>query len=292
VDIHQWIDRFANHLVLVSGCSLNTVSAYTADILEFVETAGVASPQGIGNASVTAFIERMRKAGYAAATQARKVSAVKSLVRFLVGEHALRSNPITLRYVPRIPLRLPDTLGVDEVAAILEAPEGDGVLALRDRALLETLYATGMRVSEAVGLKLTDAELDVGFVTCKGKGAKTRTVPLGGKAIEALKRYLAEARGKLAKGSSRYVFLGRKGPLSRQQVFRIIKKYAAAAGVKKRVSPHTLRHSCATHLLENGAGLRVVQELLGHANLSTTEIYTHLTVTDLKATYARCHPHA
>ena len=292
MDIHQWIDRFANHLVLESGCSLNTVGAYTSDLVEFAEAARVTSPKGIGNDSLTAYIEHMRKAGYAAATQARKTSAVKSFVRFLVRERALAGNPITLKYTPRIPLRLPDTLGVDEVAAILEAPEGDGVLAVRDRALLETLYATGMRVSEAVGLKLTDVELDVGFVTCKGKGAKMRTVPLGGKAIEALKLYLAQARPKLAGGASRFVILGRKGPLSRQQVFRIIKKYALAAGIRKRVSPHTFRHSCATHLLENGAELRVVQELLGHANLSTTEIYTHLTVTDLKAIYTRCHPHA
>jgi integrase/recombinase XerD len=230
--------------------------------------------------------------GLAANSVARRLAAIKSFYRFLVRERILKADPSSLIDSPKLWKKIPDALSINEVAALLEEPNIRQQQGIRDRAILEALYATGMRVSEAVNLKKDNVNLEVGFLRCIGKGNKERVIPLGKKAITSLERYLTIARPQLLKGkTSEYLFLNRFGKrISRQSLWKIIKRYARQAGIKKPIWPHILRHSFATHLLERGADLRSVQEMLGHSNISTTQIYTHINKDRLKTIHKMFHP--
>jgi integrase/recombinase XerD len=225
-------------------------------------------------------------------SQARNVSAIKTFFRFLVSEGKMKENPARLVETPRIQQKLPDILSVDEVERLLLQPDVATPLGQRDRAMLELLYATGLRVSELVHLRLLDVNLEAGFVKTLGKGSKERMVPFGEKARQAIKTYLSDGRSALLKeGHPPYLFLNFRGkPLTRQGFWKIIKNHGIMAGIKKNIKPHGLRHSFASHLLEAGADLRSVQLMLGHADITTTQIYTHVTRERLKELHGTCHP--
>jgi integrase/recombinase XerD len=214
------------------------------------------------------------------------------LFRFLASEGHIRENPARLLETPRIARKLPDVLSTDDVDRLLARPDPSTPGGKRDRAMLELLYATGLRVSELIGLKVLSVNLESGYVRTVGKGAKERLVPMGGKAIEAVKDYLSDGRPQMLRGANLpYLFLNFRGrPLTRQGFWKIIKAYGNAAGIKKKITPHSLRHSFASHLLEAGADLRAVQVMLGHEDISTTQIYTHVTRDKLRELHEKCHP--
>ena len=222
----------------------------------------------------------------------RNLVAIKVFYKFLVREGLLKTDIAGILESPKLIRPLPDALNMNEVEKLINSAGGRDWQSVRDKAVLELMYATGFRVSEVVELKVPDANLDIGFAKCTGKGNKERIVPLGGKAKEAVKRYLEKTRPKLLKKSTEgHLFLSRLGKkISRQSFWKMIKKYTKAAGIKKRIKPHTLRHSFATHLLERGADLRSVQEMLGHSDISTTQIYTHIDKERLKGIHRKFHP--
>ncbi len=242
---------------------------------------------------ISSFLVRLGKEGLSARSAARHLSAVRSLVRFLLRERVIETDPCALIDRPKIGRRLPKVLSQNDIGHLLEMPDASSFRGLRDRAMLHILYAAGLRVSELVGLKLGDIERRKGLVFALGKGGKRRLVPLGEPALDALDAYL-EARATHPKAlSSSFLFLSPRGKgLTRQGVWKLITAYARAGGIDKPASPHKLRHSFATHLLEGGADLRSVQALLGHANITTTEIYTHLADDHVRAAYKRAHPRA
>ena len=238
------------------------------------------------------YLMNLAARGLSPATIRRRLSAIRGFYAFLVEMELLDSDPTEGLDNPRTWKHLPQVLSLDEVERLLQAPPGDNPRGLRDRAMLEVLYATGVRVSELVSLRLVDLDMERGFLKVLGKGKKERVVPLGEEAIGWLRRYL-EVRGELDKKGSAYLFLSnRGGPMTRQRFWQIIKEYARRVGITKGISPHTLRHSFATHILERGADLRSVQELLGHADLSTTQIYTHVARAHLEKIYKKSHPRA
>lgn len=288
---------FGEHLVAERGLGARTREAYCRDVADFL---GCAHGR-LDAAAVTAYLALLRRSGRSPATLARRISALRAFARFLQedlaspvadpGPGALDDLP-----VPRREARLPAVLAPGEVVALLAAVRGTEPRALRDRAMLELLYATGLRVSELLGLRLGDVDRRDRLVRCWGKGGKERIVPFGRPAARALEVYLQSARPQLARraraGTADVLFPGPSGrPLTRQAFWKIIRQYARQAGVGRPVSPHVLRHSFATHLLAGGADLRVVQELLGHASIETTEIYTHLTLGHVRQAY-RAHPRA
>ncbi len=289
-------DDFLNYLAVECGLSKNTLSAYSRDIkqfFEFLERSGT----DLGRAEtddVGAFVASIIKDGLSASSAARKLVAVKMLYRFATTEGRLPNDPTGGVDSPKLWQRLPAVLSVAEVDALLSAPAGNTPLDFRNRALLEILYATGARVSEVVRLTPDEIDASLGFVRCFGKGKKERIVPVSKKALDALKDYVEKGRPRLAKSwSAANVFLSRTGrPLGREAVWEMVKKCALAAGITKRISPHTLRHSFATHMIENGADLRSVQEMLGHADISTTQVYTHLDRSRLKEVHKKFHPRA
>lgn len=242
---------------------------------------------------ITDFIMNLKDNGLSANSISRNLAAIKSFHRFLVIERYIKDDVTSVMDSPKLWKKLPEVLNLEEVERLLSKPNLRDWLGIRDKAALELMYATGMRVSELVDLKLDNVNLDVGFIKCKGKGQKERIIPVGRKAITAIERYLNKIRPKLVKKKEnvQHLFLTRLGrKMSRQTFWKIIKKYLKRAKIKKEVSPHTLRHSFATHLLERGADLRVVQELLGHANISTTQIYTHINKERLKSIHKKYHP--
>jgi integrase/recombinase XerD len=222
------------------------------------------------------------------------MSVVRGLIKFLIAERIITKSPLAMLETTRPPVRLPKSLATDELSRLLSQPDIRDDLGLRDKAMLETLYATGLRVSELVGLKVDDVDIKAGFVRCVGKGDKERIVPIGEIAINSIVLYSNRVRGRLAKGEdSVYLFLTKLGqPMSRVMFWKLIKKYAAAAGISAPITPHVLRHSFATHLLERGADLRSLQEMLGHASIATTQIYTQVTRDHLREVYKEAHPRA
>lgn len=288
------LDLFIDHLLVERGLSKNTVDAYARDVagfLGFLKAAGAAGPEEATGQLVLAYLKHQRKGGLSARTVARRLSALRTLYRFLVREGLARASPLARLESPRLWKTLPRALSQPEAQALVEAPAGDVSGGLRDRAILEVLYGTGLRVSEVSGLTLDQIDLTVGFVRTLGKGSKERVVPLGRRAQEALTAYLREGRPGLVKGRSNHVFLNRSGRgLSRQSIWKLVKRSCRAAGLGDEPSPHTLRHSFATHLLEGGADLRSLQMMLGHADLSTTQIYTHLSREHLRDLVLRYHP--
>lgn len=287
-------------MVWERGLSAKTVEAYRGDIARFADWLRKGSESGpdwaaADPSAVAGFLESGAGATrLSAATRARRLAAIRGFFAFLKGEGIVRANPAATLSTPRRPRQLPRSLSESQAARLMEAPPLGSAEGLRDRALLELVYGCGLRVAEAADMTVDAVRFDAGVVRVLGKGSKVRHVPLGAKAEEALRRYLAESRPALgAEPGEPALFLSRSGkPLTRQAVWRMLKRRAAEAGVTAAVSPHWLRHSFATHMLQRGAPVRVIQELLGHADISTTQIYTHADAARLSAAVRTCHPRA
>lgn len=295
VDRHFLLEQFQDYLVLEAGNSGNTVQSYLRDLRRmgaWAEMHGITDPGGVDLKLLRKFIFSLKDLGLSAATIRRQVSAIRTYYSFLSGEGVVKADPSERLETPRQGRTLPDVLTVPEIERLLAAPGVDDALAWRDRALLELGYGAGMRVSELCGLARSDLILDEGLVRVFGKGGKERLVPLGRAVIGAVSVYLHTVRPELDRGKSdnRLLLNGRGTPLSRVGAWGIVKRSAERAAIKKRVTPHTLRHSFATHLLEGGADLRAVQEMLGHADLSTTQIYTHVDREYLRSVHKQFHP--
>ncbi|MFZ3207853.1 MAG: site-specific tyrosine recombinase XerD [Geobacteraceae bacterium] len=293
--MNDYLDLFISYLTVEKGLSANTQEAYSRDLaryLDFLEREGRRTPGAVTSANIATFLGRLKEVGIGPRSRARCLSSIRMFHKFLMIENYADSNPASIIEAPKSISRLPATLSAPEVESLLAAPAGDGEGEVRDRAMLELLYATGLRVSELVSLKARDVNINVGYLMTMGKGEKERLVPIGESACAALSSYVATVRPKAdRRGDNAYLFLSRLGDrMTRQAFWNIIKKWAAEGGIRKRISPHTLRHSFATHLLDNGADLRSVQIMLGHADLSSTQIYTHVTRERLKRLHADIHP--
>jgi integrase/recombinase XerD len=296
VDLHGWVDAYLDHLRVERALSPRSVEAYARDLAKLcahAEEQGVMGPEGLDPTLVSTYMVSLGRQGLGARSAARHLSAVRGFTRFLLRERAVSADPSTLVERPKVARRLPKVLRFDEIARILDAPERTGFRGLRDRAMLQVMYAAGLRVSEVVGLKLADLDRARGLVSAFGKGQKRRLVPLGEPALDAVDAYLAVRAQHPRAAQSTALFLSpRGGALTRQAVWKLLGGYARGVGVTKPSSPHKLRHSFATHLLEGGADLRSVQALLGHADISTTEIYTHVADDHVRAVYKKAHPRA
>ncbi len=293
--MNDYLDLFISYLTVEKGLSANTRSAYSRDLtryLDCLESSGRQKPSDIGPADIAAFMGTLQKLGIGPRSRSRCLSAIRMFHKFLMIESYADSNPAAIIEAPRTLHKLPQFLDSREVDALFAACVGAGTEDLRDHAMLELLYATGLRVSELVNLKLREVNLDSGYLMTVGKGNKERLVPIGESARERAAAYLDSVRPRLDPlRQNQYFFLSRMGgALSRQAFWNIIKKRTLMAAIRKNVSPHTLRHSFATHLLENGADLRSVQIMLGHADLASTQIYTHVTRERLKRLHQEIHP--
>ena len=291
------VQQFLDHVSYEQGLSPKTREAYgndLADFSRFVQAAGIQSPREVTRRQLTDYLEHERDRGLAMNSIARRLVAIKVFFRYLHREGLLDADIMAVMEAPRLWKVLPGTLSVREVDLLLGALAGDDPLVIRDRAMLELLYASGLRVSELVGLTLEELHLESGYLRCTGKGNKTRIVPVGGKAKAAIERYLAVVRPQLCRQPAvRQIFVTRRGSaFSRKTIWEQIHGLAQRAGITKKVSPHTLRHSFATHLLANGAPLRMIQEMLGHADIATTQVYTHVDQNRLKAVHQQFHPRA
>ena len=291
--LDEAVDAFLTHCRVGRGLSPNTVTAYARDIQAFQAWSQITKLSDLAPGRFTAYISELNSRNeYSPATIRRRIAALRRFSRFLLIRNLIDEEVFPRRLKAPRTMPLPHAITYDEIRLLLASPNTQTLLGVRDRALLETLYASGMRVSECCSLNLPDMDLNAGFARVHGKGGKVRICPLGDFAVEWLNRYLSDVRLRLpACQRSTKVFLSRRGDLSRVQVFRLVRKYAAAAGITAKVTPHTLRHSFATHLLENGADIRVVQELLGHSRISTVEFYTRVVMSRLRQVYAKAHPH-
>jgi integrase/recombinase XerD len=295
IDRDFWLEGFRDFLALEAGNSANTVESYLRDLRrlgEFATSRGVRDPGRLSRALLRDFVYLLKDLGLSAASIRRSVSAIRTYYGFLVGEGRVANDPSDRLESPRRGRVLPETLSVPEVEALIASPNLEHPLAWRDRALLELAYGAGLRVSELCGLVLTDLLLAENLVRIFGKGGKERLVPIGRSVIGAASVYLHQMRPALDRGKSKgRVLLNARGePLSRVGAWGIVRRASQRAGITKRVTPHTLRHSFATHLLEGGADLRAVQEMLGHADLSTTQIYTHVDREYLRSVHKQFHP--
>jgi integrase/recombinase XerD len=290
------LTAFRDYMTAERGMAKNTVLAYERDLQKFSEWfagGGLSSYLTPSVRELTNYLSYLKEAGLAAPSVARNLIATKMFYRFLRLEERVAQNALELLSSPRLWERIPQVLSPDSVEKLLKAPRNEDRFYLRDRALLETLYATGSRASEVVNLQLADVHLESSFCKCTGKGSKQRVVPLGALAVSALKIYLQDLRPVLTQADKEnpWVFVSKGGKrLTREMLWILVKKYVRRAGLNSKVSPHTLRHSFATHLLEGGADLRTVQELLGHANIRTTQHYTHVDRSRLKAVHRQFHP--
>jgi integrase/recombinase XerD len=291
------LDPFLHYLAIEKGLARNTLEAYSRDLnayLDFLEGEGIASLAGTTKLTIMAFIRRLQKGGLALRSITRALVAVRGLYRYHASEGHLEANPLEDMELPKLSPTLPHVLTVLDVEQLLAQPDAASPRGIRDGAMLELLYATGMRVSELVELPTSKVNLEAGFVTIRGKGGKERICPIGEMAMERVRIYLEQTRPAMLKGGeSPFLFLNnRRGRLSRQGFWKILRQYALQAGITKRITPHTLRHSFATHLLERGADLRFIQAMLGHADIGTTQIYTHVNREYLKKLHRRFHPRA
>ena len=291
-----YIETFIDYLRVEKGLAANSIYSYAEDLKKYknyLEAKDNSDLKRLARKDITDFLFSLRKE-LSARSISRLLSTIKNFHKFLLREKIVSLDASELIESPKLEKNIPNFLTFDEVSTILKAPNLKNRQGLRDKAILEIMYATGLRVSEAAGLKTADINLDVGFLKCKGKGSKERIVPLGKVAGRFLTKYFNESRPKLAgKRASVYVFLAQGGRnLSRQSIWKMIKAVVDKCKIKKKVSPHTLRHSFATHLLERGADLRSVQEMLGHASITTTQIYTHINQTRLKKIHSKFHPRA
>jgi integrase/recombinase XerD len=293
----KMIDQYIHYLVVERYLAKNTVESYIRDVARFLQVQNIKTMQDlmmVDRGSIVLYLGRLRAEGLSSRSLSRNLVSLRQFFRYLVNEKLMVENPTLEIESPRLKKGLPKYMHEEDVQKLLEQPDRKSPGGLRDLAMMELLYATGLRVSELVSVKLNDINLDRNFVRTMGKGSKERIVPIGDYASEALRKYLSEARPALLKGrSSTYCFVSRRGgPLTRQGFWKRIKAYARQAGLPKEISPHLLRHSFATHLLEHGADLRTVQEMLGHANIATTEIYTHVLKERVRTLYDQYHPRA
>jgi len=291
-----YLEAFIDYLRIEKGLSRNSIYSYSEDLKKYkryIKRIGITDPRKIDRKDITDFLFAQRKR-ISASSISRMLSTIKNFHRFLLREKIVSSDSSDLIEAPKLEKKIPSFLSMDEVTKILKVPNLKKHQGIRDRAILELMYATGLRVSELAKLQILDINLDVGFIRCKGKGSKERIVPLGKIAERFINKYFNESRPRLlAKKENPYLFLAQGGrSLSRQSIWKMIKEVVKKAKIKKRVSPHTLRHSFATHLLERGADLRSVQEMLGHASITTTQIYTHVNQTRLKKIHRQFHPRA
>ncbi len=297
------IDNFLNYLTVEKGFSRNTESAYRNDLYQLASFAEeeaakrgiIPSWAGFGRQGLLTYLLDLKERGYVSTTSARKVAAIKSFFKFMVADGKIEDNPTQNIDSPKIGRALPKVISYSQAMLLLEQPSKKPPLeAKRDKAMLELLYASGMRVSELVSLNLGDVDTEGGSVRCFGKGNKERIVPIYPQAAQSVKSYLQEARPQMVRSADeKALFVNFRGKrLTRQGLWQILKGYAKSANLEVTITPHTLRHSFATHMLSGGADLRVVQELLGHANISTTQIYTHLTSEHIRRTYEKSHPRA
>lgn len=301
--MNQSVSNFINHLSVEKGVSPHTTAAYCNDLSQFLQFLGHHGFTGtdtlywdnVATDTITTYILELRKREYSQPTVARKIASIKSLFHYLVEEGVIKNNPAELVSMPRVGQRMPRALAVVDIELLLDevtratSPEAD-----RDRAMLELLYATGMRVSELVSLDIRHVNLEEGYIRCMGKRSRERLIPFHQKALETLRIYIKNARPKLVvSGREPALFLNRRGHrLTRQGLWFVLKGYARKAGVDDHTTPHAIRHSFATHMLQGGASLRHVQELLGHANISTTQVYTHVAGTHTREQYDKAHPRA
>ena len=293
--MYHLLDQYLDYLTVEKGLSSNTLEAYGRDLnryVAFMERGGTKSISDIAPGQVLSYLVEMRKEGLAAASANRGLAAIRGFYKFLLTEKIIDKNPLVHIELAKVGMHLPDTLSREEMNVILDQPCGGTKNALRDKAMLELLYASGLRVSELIFLNMGNINWQVGYLVTMGKGKKERVVPIGKSAYDCLYRYVHEARPLFLKRSqSDVLFLNKSGaPFSRQGFWKLVKKYASAAGLQKKVHPHTFRHSFASHLLEGGADLRSVQTMLGHADISTTQIYTHITREGLKEIHRKYHP--
>ncbi len=285
------IQDYLQHLKLERGLSTNSVQSYRCDLEEFKSFTTLKSPGKVSTAEFTRYVRHLAELSRKPATIARKISSLKQFFRYLYDKGLVRINPVVSFSAPHISRYHPQYLSVREIAGIIEAIDTSTTAGKRDRAMIEILYGSGLRISELIDLKYSDIEFEAGFLKVVGKGRKQRLVPLGGYAREALEAFLATKEDKPGQGRSKYVFSNRSGQrYSRVALWKMIKKRVLQAGITKPVSPHTFRHSFATHLLEGGADLRVVQEMLGHADISTTQIYTTIDREYIVAEHKKYHP--
>ena len=288
----QLLKKFLDYLSLQKNCSSNTLRGYRRDIFQFInflKKNKINSFKSISYQDLLSYLGYLRNCGYSETTIGRKVASLKSFFKFLSARKIIKSNPVALLSSPKKPDRLPDFLTLEEVEKILNIPSEKNWQSLRDKAILELLYSTGIRVGELTSLKIGDIDFFQELIKVKGKGKKERIVPIGRYALKALIEYIERRPNKKEKN----VFLNKYGkPLSERSVERIIDKFSKKAGIGKKITPHTFRHTFATHMLDRGADLRTVQELLGHERITTTQIYTHLTVEKLKEFYNKTHPRA
>ncbi|QGT98990.1 Site-specific tyrosine recombinase XerD [Candidatus Syntrophocurvum alkaliphilum] len=293
------LSSFIDYLNYEKGLSVNTQQSYQRDLEKFInylknKYGKYLLFQDVNSNHVMEFLTYQLNEGVAHTTIARNLSTIKTFYKFLLLENYITENPVIDLNAPKIQRKLPQILSIEDVDKLLNQPNVMKPLGLRDKAMLELMYGTGVRVSELLSIKIDDINMTAGFLRCLGKGKKERIVPVNSTSIEWINRYLSRSRSTLVKSHlERTLFVNANGrPLSRQGFFKILNNYALKSEININITPHTLRHSFATHLLENGADLRVVQEMLGHADISTTQIYTHLTKTRLREVYQQYHPRA
>ncbi len=293
----SWLEKFSHYLSVEKGLARNTLESYRRDLQKFfkyIKKKKINFPAEIDRKLITGYLLNLKDEGRAPSTISRNVASIRSFFNFLVQEDLLEDNPAQLVKAPRIDKKLPRVLTTKEVDRLLCQPRGDSQVGLRDKAMLELLYASGIRVSELVSLNVADFSPEVGYLRCRGKGMKERIVPIGSVAVNFVREYLHNCRQKMLKrNEEKALFLNHHGRrLTRQGFWKILKKYARQSNINGEITPHTLRHSFATHLIENGADLRSVQEMLGHSDISTTQIYTQITRRKIREVYDKTHPRA
>lgn len=293
--MEQLLDQFLNYLTVERGLSPNTLDSYSRDLikyLDYLSTKGIKDISKTSDLTIISFIATLKNGGLSNRSVARNLTSIRMFYKFLTEDHHINDNPTLNIETPKRELRLPQVLSIEEVDVLLQQPDSSTSLGLRDAAFLELLYATGLRASEIISLALNDINLEAGYLIAYGKGSKERLIPIGEVAQNLIKKYLKNSRPTLLKNKqSHHLFTTRSGKsMTRQGFWKLIKKYALAAGIRKKITPHTLRHSFATHLLERGADLRSVQMMLGHADISSTQIYTHVTTERLKKIHNQYHP--
>ncbi|MDP3791176.1 MAG: site-specific tyrosine recombinase XerD [Candidatus Omnitrophota bacterium] len=291
----ELLSEFINYLSVERGLSKNTIASYRTDLASFsgyFDSKGLNSIENIKRDNITNYLLHLKDKGLSGNSVSRALVAIKMFYKFLAQEHFIKDNVAGVLESPKLIRPLPNVLNISEVERLLAAPDLRDWMGIRDKAALELMYATGMRVSEMVDLPTSTINLEMGFIKCRGKGDKERMVPIGSQAKNSISRYLEKVRPSLLKDKTdNHLFLSRLGKrVSRQSFWKMMKKYAKKAKIKKEIAPHTLRHSFATHLLERGADLRVVQEMLGHSDIATTQIYTHINKERLKSIHKQFHP--
>lgn len=295
--LKRYLKEYEYYLKVTKNLRSNTIQSYITDLTEYIEflvkNYNLRTPDQITKQHIRNFVARLKRRNNTASSVSRKMSAIRSFHKYLLFEKEVKTNVALGVSLPKKQKKLPIVLSVDEIDALMVASDGDSPLEIRNRAMLELLYGSGLRVSELLDLKLSDLHINMGFINVLGKGNKERIVPIGAESAYHLKRYLEASRPQLKKIPGDILFVNTRGSeISRVGFYKVLKKLTLKAGIMKDVSPHTLRHSFASHLLDNGVDLRVVQELLGHVDISTTQIYTHISKNRLKEVYEEFHPRA